>query len=336
MCGIVGFTGKTQAAGFLLEGLERLEYRGYDSAGIAVLENGGIHIEKTTERIKNLIEKTDNGSTVNGTIGIGHTRWATHGAPCAKNAHPHVSSDGKFAVVHNGIIENYMALRDSLKADGVEFASETDSEVVPQLLAKFYKGDLFEAVSKTVAQLEGSYALGIICTDCPDTLIAVRKFSPLIIGLSKDANYIASDVTAIVSHTRDILYIEDGEIAVLTPDGVKLYDSDKNELHRSAAVINWDVAAAEKGGYDHFMMKEIMEQPNAVKQTIESRIKGRKIVFEGLKLTEEKLKTINRIEIVACGSAYHAGMVGKYVFEEMLRIPTSIDYASEYRTAILL
>lgn len=331
MCGIVGFTGKTQAAGFLLEGLERLEYRGYDSAGIAVLENGGIHIEKTTERIKNLIEKTDNGSTVNGTIGIGHTRWATHGAPCTKNAHPHVSSDGKFAVVHNGIIENYMALRDSLKADGVEFASETDSEVVPQLLAKFYKGDLFEAVSKTVAQLEGSYALGIICTDCPDTLIAVRKFSPLIIGLSKDANYIASDVTAIVSHTRDILYIEDGEIAVLTPDGVKLYDSDKNELHRSATVINWDVAAAEKGGYDHFMMKEIMEQPNAVKQTIESRIKGREIVFEGLKLTEEKLKTINRIEIVACGSAYHAGMVGKYVFEEMLRIPTSIDYASEYR-----
>lgn len=331
MCGIVGFTGKTQAAGFLLEGLERLEYRGYDSAGIAVLENGGIHIEKTTERIKNLIEKTDNGSTVNGTIGIGHTRWATHGAPCAKNAHPHISSDGKFAVVHNGIIENYMALRDSLKADGVEFASETDSEVVPQLLAKFYKGDLFEAVSKTVEQLEGSYALGIICTDCPDTLIAVRKFSPLIIGLSKDANYIASDVTAIVSHTRDILYIEDGEIAVLTPDGVKLYDSDKNEFHRSAAVINWDVAAAEKGGYDHFMMKEIMEQPNAVKQTIESRIKGREIVFEGLKLTEEKLKTINRIEIVACGSAYHAGMVGKYVFEEMLRIPTSIDYASEYR-----
>mgnify|MGYP001537837656 FL=1 len=331
MCGIVGFTGKTQAAGFLLEGLERLEYRGYDSAGIAVLENGGIHIEKTTERIKNLIEKTDNGSTVNGTIGIGHTRWATHGAPCTKNAHPHVSSDGKFAVVHNGIIENYMALRDSLKADGVEFASETDSEVVPQLLAKFYNGDLFEAVSKTVAQLEGSYALGIICTDCPDTLVAVRKFSPLIIGLSKDANYIASDITAIVSHTRDILYIEDGEIAVLTPAGVKLYDSDKNELHRSAAVINWDVAAAEKGGYDHFMMKEIMEQPNAVKQTIESRIKGREIVFEGLKLTEEKLKTVNRIEIVACGSAYHAGMVGKYVLEEMLRIPTSIDYASEYR-----
>ena len=331
MCGIVGFTGKTQAAGFLLEGLERLEYRGYDSAGIAVLENGGIHIEKTTERIRDLIEKTDNGSTVNGTIGIGHTRWATHGAPCTKNAHPHVSSDGKFAVVHNGIIENYMALRDSLKADGVEFASETDSEVVPQLLAKFYKGDLFEAVSKTVAQLEGSYALGIICTDCPDTLVAVRKFSPLIIGLSKDANYIASDVTAIVSHTRDILYIEDGEIAVLTPDGVKLYDSDKNELHRSATVINWDVAAAEKGGYDHFMMKEIMEQPNAVKQTIESRIKGREIVFEGLKLTKEKLKTINRIEIVACGSAYHAGMVGKYVLEEMLRIPTSIDYASEYR-----
>ena len=331
MCGIVGFTGKTKAAGFLLEGLERLEYRGYDSAGIAVLDGGKIQIEKTTERIKNLIDKTDNGAKVNGTIGIGHTRWVTHGAPSFLNAHPQVSSDGKFAVVHNGIIENYIALRDNLKSEGVEFASETDTEVIPQLISKYYKGDFFEAVSKAISQLEGSYALGIICTDYPDTLIAVRKFSPLIIGLSKEANYIASDVTAIVSHTRDILYIEDGEIAVLTPNGVRLYDGDKNEIYREPAVINWDVAAAEKGGYDHFMMKEIMEQPNAVKQTVESRIKGREIAFDGLKLNEEKLKKINRIEIVACGSAYHAGMVGKYVFEEMLRIPTGIDYASEYR-----
>lgn len=331
MCGIVGFTGKTKAAGFLLEGLERLEYRGYDSAGIAVLDGSKIQIEKTTERIKNLIDKTDNGEKINGTIGIGHTRWATHGAPSFANAHPHISADGRFAVVHNGIIENYIALRDSLKEEGVKFASETDTEVIPQLIAKYYNGDFFEAVSKAVSKLEGSYALGIVCTDFPDTLIAVRKFSPLIIGLSSEANYIASDVTAIVSHTRDILYIEDGEIAVLTPNGVKLYDGDKNELHRDPAVISWDVAAAEKDGYDHFMMKEIMEQPNAVKQTIKSRIEGREIVFDGLKLNEEKLKKINRIEIVACGSAYHAGMVGKYVFEEMLRIPTGIDYASEYR-----
>ena len=196
MCGIVGFTGKTKAAGFLLEGLERLEYRGYDSAGIAVLDGGKIQIEKTTERIKNLIDKTDNGEKINGTIGIGHTRWATHSAPSFANAHPHISADGRFAVVHNGIIENYIALRDSLKEEGVKFASETDTEVIPQLIAKYYNGDFFEAVSKAVSKLEGSYALGIVCTDFPDTLIAVRKFSPLIIGLSKEANYIASDVTA--------------------------------------------------------------------------------------------------------------------------------------------
>ncbi len=331
MCGIVGFTGKTEAAGFLLEGLNRLEYRGYDSAGIATLENGGFNIEKTTERIKNLIDKTNNGETVKGTTGIGHTRWATHGVPSFDNAHPHTSQNKKFAVVHNGIIENYIALREELKAEGVEFVSETDTEVIPQLLAKYYNGDFFSAVAKTIERLDGSYALGIICADCPDTLIAVRRFSPLIIGLSKETNFIASDVTAIVSHTKDIMYIEDGEIAVLTPNGVKLYTADKKEIKREPSVIDWDIAAAEKGGYDHFMMKEIMEQPNAVSQTIDSRIKGRDIVFEGLKLDEKKLKEINNIEIVACGSAYHAGMVGKYVFEELLRIPTNVDLASEFR-----
>lgn len=331
MCGIVGFTGKTQAAGFLLDGLERLEYRGYDSAGIAVLDGGDLKIEKTTERIKNLKDKTDDGKAVNGTIGIGHTRWATHGVPSFANAHPHTSGNCKFAVVHNGIIENYIQLREELKADGVNFVSETDTEVVPQLLQKYYEGDFFAAVAKTIARLEGSYALGILCADCPDTLIAVRKFSPLIVGLSDSANFIASDVTAIVNHTKNIMYIEDGEIAVLNPDGVKLYDSNKNEINREPSVIDWDISAAEKGGYDHFMMKEIMEQPRAVKQTVESRIKGREIVFEGLKLDEAKLKTIERIEIIACGSAYHAGMVGKYVFEELLRIPTNVDLASEYR-----
>lgn len=331
MCGIVGFTGKKQASGFLLDGLSRLEYRGYDSAGIAVLNNGRFTIVKTVERIKNLMEKTNDGKSVDGTIGIGHTRWATHGIPSDENAHPHVSGDGRFAVVHNGIIENYAALRQELTDEGVCFVSETDTEVVPHLLQKYYTGDFFAAVAKTISRLEGSYALGIVCSDCPDTLIAVRKFSPLIIGLSPSANFIASDVTAIVSHTRDILYIEDGEIAVLTPKGVKLYDAGHREIDREPSQITWDVAAAEKGGYDHFMMKEIAEQPRAVAQTIESRIRGDEIVFEGLKLDEEKLKTIRRIQIIACGSAYHAGVVGKYVLEEMLRIPTETDLASEYR-----
>lgn len=331
MCGIVGFTGKAQAAGFLLDGLERLEYRGYDSAGIAVLNGGVFGIEKTTERIKNLMDKTDGGSKLPGTDGIGHTRWATHGAPSYENAHPHTSSSGKFAVVHNGIIENYIQLKEELMADGVTFKSETDTEVIPQLIEKYYKGDFPDAVQKAVARLDGSYALGILCTDCPGMLIAAKKFSPLIIGLAKDANFIASDVTAIVSHTKDILYIEDGETAVITPDSVKLYAADKSEVKRETSVINWDIAAAEKSGYDHFMMKEIMEQPAAVSQTIDSRIKGRDIVFEGLKLDGEKLKNTDRIEIVACGSAYHAGMVGKYVFEELLRIPTNVDYASEFR-----
>ena len=331
MCGIVGFTGKTQAAGFLLDGLERLEYRGYDSAGVAVLDGGAFRIEKTTARIKNLKDKTDGGRNLPGTDGIGHTRWATHGAPSYENAHPHTSQSGKFAVVHNGIIENYIQLKEELTADGFVFRSETDTEVIPQLIEKYYDGDFFGAVQKAVARLEGSYALGILCADCPGTLIAAKKFSPLIIGLAKDANFIASDVTAIVSHTKDILYIEDGETAVITPDSVKLYAADKSEVKRETSVINWDIAAAEKSGYNHFMMKEIMEQPAAVAQTIDSRIKGREIVFDSLKLDGEMLKNTDRIEIVACGSAYHAGMVGKYVFEELLRIPTNVDYASEFR-----
>ena len=331
MCGIVGFTGKEHAAEFLLDGLERLEYRGYDSAGVAVLDKNEFKTIKTVERIKTLKDKVEKAGDVCGCTGIGHTRWATHGAPSDANAHPHISADGSFAVVHNGIIENYIALREELKADGVIFKSDTDTEVIPNLIQKYYNGDFFAAVSKAVSRLDGSYALGIICRECPDTLIAVRKFSPLIIGLSKNSNFIASDVTAIVSHTKDIVYIEDGEIAVLTPDSVNIYDADKNFIERAVSHISWDVAAAEKGGYDHFMMKEIMEQPNAVKQTVDSRIKNGEIVFEGLKLNREKLEKIKNIDIIACGSAYHAGMVGKYVFEELLRIPTTVDYASEYR-----
>ncbi len=284
MCGIVGFTGKTQAVSFLLDGLSRLEYRGYDSAGIAVLNKGKIHVVKTVSRISDLMEKTENRRDIEGTIGIGHTRWATHGVPSDANAHPHLNAGSKFAVVHNGIIENYAELSNELIADGIKFLSETDTEVVPHLISKYYKGDFFSAVAKAVNRLKGSYALGIICSDYPDTLIAVRKFSPLIIGLSPEANFIASDATAIVLHTRDIMYIEDGEIAVLTPHSVKIFDSDGNALERKTSHITWDVAAAEKGGYDHFMMKEIVEQPRAIAQTIASRIHNREVVFENIKL----------------------------------------------------
>ncbi len=331
MCGIIGFTGKRQASPILLDGLEKLEYRGYDSAGIATLKDGVITTAKTVERIRSLFEKTDNGNAVKGTVGIGHTRWATHGGPSETNAHPHISEHKKFVVVHNGIIENYVELENELLRAGVSFASETDTEVVPQMLEKEYNGDFLATVSKVVKRLEGSYALGIICTDYPDTVIAVRKFSPLILGLGEGENFIASDVTALVSHTRDVVYIEDGEIAVLTPNDVKLYDISGNPAQLKVSHIDWDIAAAEKGGYDHFMMKEMCEEPRAIEQTVISRIKGGNIEFEGVSLTAEDLKKLNRIQIVACGSAYHAGIVGKYVCEELLRIPVDVDLASEYR-----
>ncbi|MBR3144409.1 MAG: glutamine--fructose-6-phosphate transaminase (isomerizing) [Clostridia bacterium] len=331
MCGIVGFTGNKPASPILLDGLEKLEYRGYDSAGIAVLNDNKIGTAKTTERIRNLFEKTDNGKTVPGSIGIGHTRWATHGGPSTTNAHPHLSGDAKFAVVHNGIIENYVELKEQLISEGVEFASETDTEVVPRLLEKYYKGDLLDAVCHVVKRLDGSFALGIICTDYPETLVAAKKFSPLIIGKGEGENYIASDVTALISHTRDVVYLEDDTVAVLTKNDINLYDYNKNEVAVKVSHINWDIAAAEKGGYDYFMMKEMCEEPRAIRQTIEPRIKDGEVVLEDISLDKEALRKINRISIVACGSAYHAGIVGKYVMEEMLRIPVDVDLASEYR-----
>lgn len=331
MCGIVGFAGNSPAAPFLLDGLKRLEYRGYDSAGIAVSDGGNISATKTVGRIKSLAEKTDNGNSVKGFTGIGHTRWATHGAPNIPNAHPHLSGDGKFAVVHNGIIENYTELKKALTDDGVVFLSETDTEVVPHLLQKYYNGDIVSTVKAVTNMLEGSFALGIICTDYPNTVVAAKKFSPLIVGLKSGSNIIASDVTAISSVTKDIAYLDDGDIAVLTPECVKFYDSLGNEKEKTVSQISWDVSAAEKGGFDHFMMKEIFEQPNAVKQTLSGRIKNGSVAFEGFNLTAEKLKNINRIVIVACGSAYHAGIVGKYVIEDMTRIPCEVDLASEFR-----
>lgn len=331
MCGIVGFVGTKAAAPILLDGLERLEYRGYDSAGIAVVQGGKIATFKTVERISALKAATENGEAIAGSIGIGHTRWATHGAPCKRNAHPHLGFRGNFAIVHNGIIENYIELKDELVANGVTFRSETDTEVVAHLLEQYYEGDVFTALSKTIARLEGSYSLGVICKEQPDTLYAVRHFSPLIIGLGEGNQYIASDVTALISHTKNVLYIEDGEIAILTGDSVRLFDVVGNPIEREVSTVNWSIDAAEKGGYDHFMMKEIKEQPEVIAKTFEPRLKNERVFFEGLRLTDEKLRTINKIVITACGSAYHTGVVAKYVYEELLRIPVEVDLASEFR-----
>lgn len=328
MCGIVGFTGKTAAAHFLTDGLERLEYRGYDSAGIALLTHN-FKVFKTAERVKTLKASLPENET--GTIGIGHTRWATHGAPTVTNAHPHLSQNGKFAVVHNGIIENYAELRAELESEGVKFLSQTDTEVIPQLLEKYYNGNLKETVAKVLKRLKGSYALGILCTDAPDTLIAAKHFSPLVIGLCEGSNIIASDICAIIPYTKNVLYLEDGETAFISPEKTEITGGEGNIIERKISVIDFSIDAAQKEGYDHFMLKEIMEQPDSVRRTLEGRIKNGKVCFDRLDISPEIIKNLNRIQIVACGSAYHAGMVGKYVFEETLRIPVDVDIASEFR-----
>ena len=331
MCGIVGFTGPQQAAPVLLEGLKRLEYRGYDSAGIAVEYEGKIRTEKCSGYLENLVKMTDGGKTMPGNCGIGHTRWATHGAPTVTNAHPHISNDGHFAVVHNGIIENYAQLREELTAKGFIFYSETDTEVVVHLLDMYYTGDLKRAVMKTVARLEGSYALGVLCDEKPGELIAVKNASPLILGVGAGENFFASDVTALIGHTRTVIYLEDGEFASLTPDKITVYDPAGREISKPLSQVLWNTEAAEKGGYDHFMLKEIMEQPRALKATIEPRVKNGEIILEGFQLGADELKDINQIVITACGSAYHAGYVGRYIMEELCRIPTRAELASELR-----
>ncbi len=333
MCGIVGFTGTRAAAPVLLHGLERLEYRGYDSAGIAVLHDGKIQVEKVSGRIAKLCEKTKDGSNVPGSVGIGHTRWATHGAPTDQNAHPHVSNDGRFAVVHNGIIENYLELRKELIRDGYVFQSETDTETIVHLLELYYDGDVKAAVMKTAARLEGSYALGIVCTDEPDALFAVREASPLILGIGVGENYFASDVTALVSHTKNVIYLEDGEFARLMPDSVTVYDCTGRELQKKVSRVTWSVEAAEKGGYEHFMLKEIMEQPAAVKAALAPRIHDGRIKLDGFEITSEELKDVNKIVITACGSAYYAGCSGRYAIERLCRIPVQVELASELRYA---
>ena len=331
MCGIVGFVGKNNAKDFLLDGLKKLEYRGYDSAGIATIDNKVLNIEKTTERIASLKTTIESKNSCNGVIGIGHTRWATHGAPTTTNAHPHTDNEMEFAVVHNGIIENYAEIKEGLKNEGVLFVSQTDTEVIPKLLKRNFKGDVLKAIADTVAVLKGSYALAIINKNEPDLLYAVRHFSPLIIGLNKNENYLASDVTAILEKTKKVVYLEDGEIAKLTNSGAEFFDSNLKKIKKEISVINWDIAAAEKSGYEHFMLKEIFEQPKAILNTIHPRIKDGKVFFENLKLTNEQIKNINRIVITACGSAYHAGVVAKYFYEEILRIPTEVELASEFR-----
>ena len=331
MCGIVGFTGSTQAAPVLIEGLRRLEYRGYDSAGVAVHDGERIEMVKASGSVAHLAELTENGNALRGVCGIAHTRWATHGAPTDTNAHPHLSEHGLFAVIHNGIIENFAALRSELEAEGYVFASETDTEVVAHLLEKYYDGDLKRTVMRTASRLEGSYVLGVLCAAEPGRLFCVKEAGPLILGLGVGENYFASDVTALVSRTKNVIYMEDGEFAELTPEQITVYDRTGREITKTVSHVAWDIEAAEKGGYDHFMMKEIMEQPRAVKNTVEPRIRGGRIVFEDFTLTREELEGYNRIVITACGSAYHAGVVGKYVIESLCRVSVECALASELR-----
>ena len=331
MCGIVGYTGYQEAAPVLLEGLKKLEYRGYDSAGIAVINDDRISVSKVTGRIANLCEKTADGKNCPGTVGIGHTRWATHGAPTDTNAHPHMSNDGKFAVVHNGIIENYIALREELTEKGYRFESQTDTEVIVHLIEMYYSGNLKNAVIKASSRLRGSYALGVVCTDEPEKLYAAREASPLILGVGIGENYFASDVTALVPYTRNVIYLDDGEFAEITPDSITVFDPAGRPVNKKISRITWDVQAAEKGGYEHFMLKEIIEQPGAIKATIAPRIKDGKIVLDETGLTAEYLKSINKIVITACGSAYYAGCAGKYAIEKLCRIPVQVELASELR-----
>ena len=330
MCGIVGYIGENQAVPVLLNGLSKLEYRGYDSAGISVYHDG-IHTIKVKGKLAGLREKVEKDDKKSSHIGIGHTRWATHGVPNEINSHPHNSQNGKISVVHNGIIENYLELKNMLIEKGYTFKSETDTEVVAQLFEDLYDGDMVSTTRKLLEKIRGAYALGIMCTDHPDTLVAVRKDCPLLIGLGKGENYIASDIPALLEYTRDYYLLETNEIAVLKNDGVKLYGIDGKEIKKEVYHVTWDIAAAEKGGYDYFMMKEIMEQPEALKKTIQPRVTESGIHLEDVSLTEEEIKNCGRIHIVACGSAMHAGVVGRYVIEETCRIPVEVDIASEFR-----
>ena len=331
MCGIVGYTGVQSAAPILLDGLKKLEYRGYDSAGVAVMDQNVIAVHKVRGRIAALCEKIQDGAAVPGFTGIGHTRWATHGAPTEENAHPHLSNDGRFAVVHNGIIENYLPLREELIREGYHFQSETDTEVIVHLMERYYKGNVRQALIKTANRLQGSYALGVICSEEPGRIYAVREASPLILGMGVEENFFASDVTALVNRSRNVIYLEDGEFAELSKESIRIFDCTGRQIDKKATRILWDVQAAEKGGYEHFMLKEIMEQPGAVKATLAPRLKNGGVEFEELAGLVPQLASLRKIVITACGSAYYAGCAGRYALERLCGIPVEVELASELR-----
>ena len=333
MCGIVGYVGKQQGLSIALEALRRMEYRGYDSSGIAVADGSGISLVKRAGKLANLEERIaevgEDG--LQGTTAIGHTRWATHGAPSDENSHPHMADSKKIAVVHNGIIENYLELRDELTKKGYRFDSQTDTEVIVHLLELYDSGDFKETVMKATARLTGSYALGILCADHPGTIFAVREASPLILGIGVGENYFASDVTALVSHTRNAIYLEDGEFAQLSAEGIVVFNYSGSPVHKEVSRITWSVEAAEKGGYEHFMLKEIMEQPRAIEATITPRLRDGMIHLDDFDFSREELREIQKIVITACGSAYYAGVAGKYAIEKLCRIPVVVELASELR-----
>ena len=333
MCGIVGFIGTEEAAPILLDGLARLEDRGYDSAGLAVYDQvEGLKVVKAKGRLQVLSDIVEGGKNIHGTVGLGHTRWATHGEPSDVNSHPQVSMSGRIAVVHNGIIENYVQIKEFLESKDVKFVSQTDTEVVAQLLEYYYRGDIMEALTKVLHRIEGAYALGIICADCPDRLIAARKDSPLILGYGEGCHFLASDVTAVIKYTREVCYLEDGEIAVLTADGITVYNHPYLQpVEKEKHHVDWEISAAEKGGYEHFMAKEIMEQPKAFRDTVFPRIQDGRVVLDDLNIDGEYLKNADKIYIIACGSSYHVGMVAKYVLEKLLRKPVEVTLASEFR-----
>lgn len=331
MCGIVGYVGKKEASPILIEGLSKLEYRGYDSAGVAIIDENSIKVSKCKGRLKNLEDKLEE-TPIHGNVGIGHTRWATHGEPSDLNSHPHSTEKGNISVVHNGIIENYLHLREWLISKGYKFQSETDTEVIPNLVDYFYEGNLEEAVIKAIGKMDGSYAIGVVSTSEPGKVVAVRKDSPLVVGVGDGEYFIASDIPAILNHTRDVYLLNDKEFVVLTNDGVKLLTEEGEEIKKDIFHVTWDAEAAEKGGYEHFMIKEIHEQPKAIRDTMTSRINlGSEITLDKITITKEQIENIDKIYIVACGTAYHAGVVGKYAIEKLARIPVEVDIASEFR-----
>ncbi|PAB60213.1 glutamine--fructose-6-phosphate transaminase (isomerizing) [Anaeromicrobium sediminis] len=332
MCGIVGYIGNNRAEDVLVDGLKKLEYRGYDSAGVAIFDEGEIKVRKYKGRMANLEEHLSK-EDIKGSLGIGHTRWATHGEPSDRNSHPHTNVSGSIALIHNGILENYMQLKEWLiEMKGDIFKSETDTEVIAHLIDHYYEGDLLDAVFTAVDKMEGAYALGVICKDEPDKIVAVRKDSPLIVGLGEDANYIASDIPALLKYTKNMYLIENGETVLLEKDKVTIYNELRQEVKRDVFEVTWDAQAAEKEGYEHFMIKEINEQPKGVHDTLHRRLnKEEKIELDGIKLTKEDLDRINKVYIVACGTAYHAGLVGKYAIEKFAKIPVDVAVASEFR-----